>query len=68
MPWQPSDGDTDAAEALKVEDMISLVETLLENTATDDEKAKHCITFALVPEIMSDFKFFECSKIHPTVL
>lgn len=40
MPWQPSDGVHNAAEAVKVEDMMLLVDTLLENTSTDNEKVK----------------------------
>lgn len=42
MPWQP-DGGHDAAEAVKVEDMMLLVDTLLEDTSTDSEKVEqHC--------------------------
>lgn len=44
MPWQPSDGGPSAAEAVKVEDMMLLVDTMLENAETD-EKVEHCITF-----------------------
>lgn len=35
MPWQPPNEDPGA---VKVEDMMLLVDTLLENTETDDEK------------------------------
>ncbi len=38
MPWQLSDGGHNAAEAVKVEDMMLLVDIMLENTSTDDEK------------------------------
>lgn len=41
MPWQLSDGGHNAAEAVKVEDLMLLVDTMLENTRTDDEKV-HC--------------------------
>lgn len=38
MPWQQWDGEHNAAEAVKVEDMMLLVDTMLQNTSTDDEK------------------------------
>ncbi|XP_068446740.1 centrosomal protein of 70 kDa isoform X2 [Clinocottus analis] len=38
MPWQPCDGGHHAAEAVKVEDMLLLVDTMLENTSADDEQ------------------------------
>ncbi|KAJ0062493.1 hypothetical protein NL108_013937, partial [Boleophthalmus pectinirostris] len=38
LPWQPSEESSSSAEAAKVEDMMLLVDTLLENTSTDDEK------------------------------
>lgn len=38
MPWQLFDGGHNAAEVLKVEDMMLLVDIMLENTSTDDEK------------------------------
>lgn len=38
MPWQQWDGGRDSVEAVKVEDMMLLVDTMLENTSTDDEK------------------------------
>lgn len=47
MPWQPSDGGHAASEVVKMEDMMLLVDTMLENTATDDEKVQHCKTFIL---------------------
>lgn len=48
MPWQPSDGGPSAAEAVKVEDMMLLVDTMLENTATDDEKVQNTLHGALM--------------------
>lgn len=41
MPWQPSHGGCNAAEAVKVEDMMLLVDTMLENASTDNEKVGH---------------------------
>lgn len=38
MPFLKTDGGHSAASAVKVEDMKLLVDTILENTATDDEK------------------------------
>lgn len=42
MPWQPHNEDPGA---VKVEDMMLLVDTLLENTETDDEKVEQCISY-----------------------
>lgn len=42
MPWQPPNEDPGA---VKVEDMMLLVDTLLENTETDDEKVEQCISY-----------------------
>lgn len=41
MPWQPSDGGHNATEAVKVEDMMLLVDIMLENISTDNEKVEH---------------------------
>lgn len=48
MPWQNSDGGHDAAEAVKVEDMMLLVDTMLENTSTDDDKVEHLLAVVLL--------------------
>lgn len=45
MPWQSTDGDHGAAEAVKVEDMMLQVDTMLENISNDDEKVERCGTF-----------------------
>lgn len=42
MPCLTTDGGHSAAEAVKVEDMMLLVDTILENTAADDEKVELC--------------------------
>lgn len=47
MPFQTADGGHSAAEAVKVEDMALLVDTILENIATDDEKVDRVIVFLL---------------------
>lgn len=43
MPCLTTDDDHIPAEAVKVEDMMLLLDTMLENTATDDEKVELCI-------------------------
>lgn len=43
MPCLTTDGGHSAAEAVKVEDMKLLVDTILENTAADNEKVELCI-------------------------
>lgn len=48
MPWQSTDGDHGAAEAVKVEDMMLQVDTMLENISNDDEKVERCGTFVLL--------------------
>ncbi|XP_010743904.2 centrosomal protein of 70 kDa isoform X1 [Larimichthys crocea] len=56
MPWQPSDGVHNAAEAVKVEDMMLLVDTLLENTSTDNEKALRSPTRYTLGSMVSHFQ------------
>lgn len=41
MPWQPTADGSDAAETVKVEDMMLQVDTMLENTEADDDKVKY---------------------------
>ena len=55
MPWQPPDGGHSAAEPVKVEDMMLLVDTMLENTSADDEKVQHCNTFTLLDKGSVDY-------------
>lgn len=43
MPCLTTDDGHIPAEAVKVEDMMLLLDTMLENTATDDEKVELCI-------------------------
>ncbi|XP_037640854.1 centrosomal protein of 70 kDa isoform X2 [Sebastes umbrosus] len=56
MPWQPSDGGHNAAEAVKVEDMMLLVDTLLENTSTDEEKVLRSPTRYTLGSMVSHFQ------------
>lgn len=43
MPCLTADGGHIPAEAVKVEDMMLLLDTMLENTATDDETVERCL-------------------------
>lgn len=36
-PWQPEDGAAPRAECVKVEDVMLMVDTLLDETAPDDK-------------------------------
>ncbi|KAF3857306.1 hypothetical protein F7725_009165, partial [Dissostichus mawsoni] len=56
MPWQPSDGGHAASEVVKMEDMMLLVDTMLENTATDDEKVLRSPTRFTLGSMVSHFK------------
>ncbi|XP_040929841.2 centrosomal protein of 70 kDa-like isoform X2 [Betta splendens] len=38
VPWQPPDSGASSTEAVKVEDMMVLVDSLLENTCTGDDQ------------------------------
>lgn len=42
MPCLTTDDGHSAAEAVKVEDLMLLVDTILENSAADDEKVELC--------------------------
>ncbi|XP_063733468.1 centrosomal protein of 70 kDa isoform X2 [Eleginops maclovinus] len=64
MPWQPADGDHAAAEEVKVEDMMMLVDTMLENTATDDEKVLRSPTRYTLGSMVSHFqKLFDVGSL-----
>ncbi|KAG7999412.1 Centrosomal protein of 70 kDa [Nibea albiflora] len=64
MPWQPSDGGHNATEAVKVEDMMMLVDTLLENTSTDDEKVLRSPTRYTLGSMVSHFqKLFDVTSL-----
>ncbi|KAM9333963.1 centrosomal protein of 70 kDa isoform 2-T2 [Symphorus nematophorus] len=56
MPWQPPDGGHSAAEAVKVEDMMLLVDTMLENTSSDDEKVLRSPTRFTLGSMVSHFQ------------
>ncbi|XP_042339299.1 centrosomal protein of 70 kDa-like, partial [Plectropomus leopardus] len=64
MPWQPADGGRDAAEAVKVEDMMLLVDTMLENTAAEDEKVLRSPTRFTLGSMVSHFqKLFDVTSL-----
>lgn len=64
MPWQPSGGGQNAAEAVKVEDMMLVVDTLLENTSTDDEKVLRSPTQYTLGSMVSHFqKLFDVTSL-----
>ncbi|GAA6225956.1 centrosomal protein of 70 kDa [Lates japonicus] len=54
VPWQLSDGDS--AEAVKVEDMMLLVDTMLESTSADDEKVLRSPTRYTLGSMVSHFQ------------
>ncbi|KAM7365225.1 hypothetical protein PAMP_016170 [Pampus punctatissimus] len=63
MPWQWDSGHN-AAEAVKVEDMVLLVDTLLENASTDDEKVLRSPTRYTLGSMVSHFqKLFDVTSL-----
>ncbi|KAL7370316.1 hypothetical protein ABVT39_025522 [Epinephelus coioides] len=65
MPWQPSDGGHNAAEAVKVEDMMLLVDTMLESTSADDEKVLRSPTRYTLGSMVSHFqKLFDVTSLR----
>ncbi|XP_047433072.1 centrosomal protein of 70 kDa isoform X2 [Mugil cephalus] len=64
MPWQPPGGDCNFGEAVKVEDIMLLVDTMLENTATDDEKSLRSPTRYTLGSMVSHFqKLFDVASL-----
>lgn len=64
MPWQQWDGEHNAAEAVKVEDMMLLVDTMLQNTSTDDEKVLRSPTRYTLGSMVSHFqKLFDVTSL-----
>ncbi|XP_068563160.1 centrosomal protein of 70 kDa-like isoform X2 [Cebidichthys violaceus] len=64
MPWQPCDGGHNAAEAVKVEDMLLLVDTMLENTSADDDKVLSSPTRYTLGSMVSHFqKLFDVTSL-----
>lgn len=64
LPWQPSEGGTTSTEPVKVEDMMLLVDMLLENTSTDDEKVLRSPTRHTLDSMVSHFqKLFDVSSL-----
>nr|XP_020508002.1 centrosomal protein of 70 kDa isoform X2 [Labrus bergylta] len=64
MPWQPSDEGHNAAETVKVEDMMLQVDTMLENASTDDEKVLRSPTRFTLGSMVSHFqKLFDVTSL-----
>ncbi|XP_054483345.1 centrosomal protein of 70 kDa isoform X2 [Anoplopoma fimbria] len=64
MPWQPSDSGHNAAETVKVEDMLMLVDTMLENTSADDEKVLRSPTRHTLGSMVTHFqKLFDVTSL-----
>ncbi|XP_044043809.1 centrosomal protein of 70 kDa isoform X7 [Siniperca chuatsi] len=64
MPGQLSDGGCNAAEAVKVEDMMLLVDTMLENISTDNEKVLRSPTRYTLGSMVSHFqKLFDVTSL-----
>uniref|UniRef100_A0A671V983 Centrosomal protein of 70 kDa n=1 Tax=Sparus aurata TaxID=8175 RepID=A0A671V983_SPAAU len=64
MPWQSTDGDHGAAEAVKVEDMMLQVDTMLENISNDDEKVLRTPTRYTLGSMVSHFqKLFDVTSL-----
>lgn len=62
MPWQPSGCGHNSAETVKVEDMMLLVDSMLENTSTDDEKVEFCTTFVFTYTV--HIHYIDWGKTH----
>ncbi|XP_035533316.1 centrosomal protein of 70 kDa isoform X2 [Morone saxatilis] len=63
-PWQPSDVGHNDAEVVKVEDMMLLVDTMLENTSTDSEKVLRSPTRYTLASMVSHFqKLFDVTSL-----
>ncbi|XP_032361802.1 centrosomal protein of 70 kDa isoform X2 [Etheostoma spectabile] len=64
MPWQPPDDGHNAGEALKVEDMMLLVDTMLENTLSGEEKVLQTPTRYTLGSMVSHFqKLFDVRSL-----
>ncbi|XP_068165580.1 centrosomal protein of 70 kDa isoform X2 [Antennarius striatus] len=63
MPWQPPDGGG-GAEAGRVEDMMLLVDTMLENTSSEDEQVLRSPTRYTLGSMVSHFqKLFDVGAL-----
>lgn len=64
MPWHVPDGNQGAADTVKVEDMMLLVDTMLENTSADDEKVLRSPTRYTLGSMVSHFqKLFDVTSL-----
>ncbi|XP_026157518.1 centrosomal protein of 70 kDa isoform X2 [Mastacembelus armatus] len=65
MPWQTSDGGHSSTEAVTVEDLMLLVDTMLENTSTDEEKVLRSPTQYTLGSMVSHFqKLFDVTSLR----
>ncbi|XP_029024393.3 centrosomal protein of 70 kDa-like isoform X1 [Betta splendens] len=69
VPWQPPDSGASSTEAVKVEDMMVLVDSLLENTCTGDDQTERSPTPFTLGSMVSHFqKLFDVlslSGVYP---
>ncbi|XP_030006478.1 centrosomal protein of 70 kDa isoform X2 [Sphaeramia orbicularis] len=64
MPWQVGDGRPTAADAVRVEDMMLLVDAMLENTCTHNEKVLRSPTRHTLGSMVSHFqKLFDVTSL-----
>ncbi|XP_030607459.1 centrosomal protein of 70 kDa isoform X2 [Archocentrus centrarchus] len=64
MPWQPWDGDCNTDEVVKVENMMLLVDTMLENVSADDEEVLRSPTRYTLGSMVSHFqKLFDVTSL-----
>lgn len=62
-PWQLSDGGHDCVEAVKVEDMMLLVDTMLESTATDEKVLRSPTRYTLGSMVSHFQKLFDVTSL-----
>uniref|UniRef100_A0A3Q0T982 Centrosomal protein of 70 kDa n=1 Tax=Amphilophus citrinellus TaxID=61819 RepID=A0A3Q0T982_AMPCI len=64
MPWQPWDGDCNTDEVVKVENMMLVVDTMLENVSADDEEVLRSPTRYTLGSMVSHFqKLFDVTSL-----
>ncbi|XP_033833385.1 centrosomal protein of 70 kDa isoform X2 [Periophthalmus magnuspinnatus] len=65
LPWQPSEDSPSSAEPVKVEDMMLLVDTLLENTSTDNDTVLRSPTRHTLSSMVAHFQtLFDVSSLN----
>ncbi|XP_056157453.1 centrosomal protein of 70 kDa [Lampris incognitus] len=64
MPWQPSNNDQNLPESVRVEDLMLLVDTMLEDTSIDDERILRSPTRYTLESMVSHFqKLFDVHSL-----